>query len=229
MMLNTDTTKQSSSIFGENSLWLKICLIVMFLLAALIRRDEIRAPGYAITREYNSAIFARAFYVEHNDDIDEWRRNIAITARDQLPLLEPPLTEYLVSWVYRILGREEIWFARYLTGLFWLIGGIFLYRITRILISADEAIVSVAYYLFVPMGIKVSRSFQPDPLMMMMFLISLYFIVKYFERTSWHRLILASVITGITLLIRPLVLFALFGAFVSLSANRQSILDSNEY
>jgi 4-amino-4-deoxy-L-arabinose transferase-like glycosyltransferase len=216
-MFNTETTEQQSSIFGQNPFWLKICLIVMFLLAALIRRDEIRAPGYAITREYNSAIFARAFYVEHNDNLDEWRRNIAIAAKDQLPLLEPPLTEYLVSWIYRILGREEIWYARYLTGLFWLIGGIFLYKIVRILISADAAIVAVGYYLFIPMGIKVSRSFQPDSLMMMMFLISLYFILMYFEQLSWCRLILAGITTGVTLLIRPLVLFALFGAFVAVS------------
>jgi hypothetical protein len=49
----------------------------MFLLSALVRRDEIKAPGHLIEREYNSAIFARAFYFEDNDSVETWRKNNA--------------------------------------------------------------------------------------------------------------------------------------------------------
>ena len=216
MTLNTEATQQQSSIFGQNQFWLNVCLIVIFLLAALIRRDEIKAPGHLIEREYNSAIFARAFYVNGNDKVEQWQKDIAFAARDQLPLLEPPLTEYLVSLIYHIMGREEIWYARYLTSLFWLIGGIFLYKTVQTLISVDVALVAVGYYLFTPWGIIISRSFQPDSLMMMMFMVSLYVIVRYFQEPSWRSLILAGVITGITLLIRPLVLFSIFGAFTAM-------------
>jgi hypothetical protein len=51
----------------------------MFLLAALIRRDEIKAPGHLLDREYTSAIFARAFYFMSNDQVEDWRRDIAVT------------------------------------------------------------------------------------------------------------------------------------------------------
>jgi 4-amino-4-deoxy-L-arabinose transferase-like glycosyltransferase len=217
MMFNAETPEQQTSFFEQNSRWLKFCLIVLFLLAALIRRDDIRAPGHLIEREYNSAIFARAFYFEDNDSVETWRKNNAFATRETLPLLEPPLTEYLVSLIYRIVGHEEIWYARYLTSIFWLIGGIFMYKIARILLSVDAALLAVGYYLFVPMGIIISRSFQPDSLMMMMFLISLYCIILYFERPSWSWLLLAGSITGITLLLRPLVLFALFCTFIALS------------
>jgi hypothetical protein len=217
MMLNTETIEQPNILFSHNSPWLKICLIVMFLLAALIRRDEIRAPGHLIEREYNSAIFAHAFYVDGNDKVEQWQKDIAFAARDQLPMLEPPLTEYLVSLIYRLAGREEIWYARYLTGLFWLIGGLFFYKTVQTLVSVDAALVAVGYYLFTPWGIIISRSFQPDSLMMMMFMISLYVIVRYFQETSWRNLILAGVLTGITLLLRPLVLFSIFGVFTALS------------
>src|SRR5215813_4786665 len=84
-------------LFDENSRWFKVSLIVMFLLAALIRRDDIWAPGFAPTREYTSAIIARALYYVRNDNIVPWRRNIAAALKDQQPVLEPPLTEYLVS------------------------------------------------------------------------------------------------------------------------------------
>jgi hypothetical protein len=74
-MVNIEATEQPDILFDPNSRWLKICLIVMFLLAALVRRDEIKAPGHLIEREYNSAIFARAFYFEDNDSIETWRKN----------------------------------------------------------------------------------------------------------------------------------------------------------
>jgi 4-amino-4-deoxy-L-arabinose transferase-like glycosyltransferase len=190
-MFNTRTTEQQNFLFGHNSIWLKVCLIALFLLAALIRRDEIKAPGHLIVREYNSAIFARAFYMHGNDNVEPWRRDIAFAARDQLPMLEPPLTEYLVSLIYRIAGGEEIWYSRYLTSLFWLIGGIFLYKTVQALVSVEAALIGTGYYLFAPWSIIISRSFQPDSLMMMMFMISLYIIVRYFQEPSWRNLILA--------------------------------------
>lgn len=220
MILNSKATEQPDILFDPNSRWLKICLVVMFLLAALIRRDEIKAPGHLIEREYNSAIFARAYYMNGNDKVEQWQKDIAFAARDQLPTLEPPLTEFLVSLIYRIVGREEIWYARYLTGFFWLIGGIFLYKTVQALVSINAALVALGYYLFAPWGIIISRSFQPDSLMMMMFLISLYGIVMHFEKQSWRRLLLAGMITGITLLLRPLVLFTLFGAFIAMSLHK---------
>lgn len=212
-----DAIASQPSLFSQNSYWFKTFLILVFILAFLIRIDEIRATGHLVEREYNSAIFARAFYFDGNDNIEQWRQENARQTRDQFPVLEPPVTEYLVSLIYRVMGQEQIWYARYLTSLFWLIGGIFFYRIVKILISSDAALFALIYYLFVPMGIIISRSFQPDSLMMMMFLISLYAIVLYFKDPSWKLLILSAVIVGLTLLFRPLVLFALFGAFAALS------------
>ena len=220
MTLTAGTTAQPTSMFERNSVWLTICLITIFVMGALIRRDEIKAPGHLIEREYNSAIWARAFYFGANNGVETWRKENALATRERVGLLEPPLTEYLVSLIYRIMGREEIWYARYLTGVFWLMGGVFLYRLARILTGVNAALFATAYYLFVPMGIIISRSFQPDSLMMMLFLIALYGIVVYFEKPSWGRLVLAGIITGMTILVRPLVLFALLAAFVAMSASK---------
>ena len=208
-------------LFGQNSPWLRVFLILMFLLAALIRRDEIRAPGFAPTREYTSAIIARAFYYVGNDNIVPWRQNIAALLKHRQPILEPPLTEYLVSLSYRIRGNEEISYARYFTGIFWLIGGIFIYKITRTLLSANAALFATAYYLFVPMGVIVSRSFQPEALMMMMYLISLYYIIVYFETLTKKHLFLAAILTGVTIFVRPMVIFALCAAFIGIAIHKK--------
>ena len=189
----------------------------MFLLAALIRFNDIRTPGHLLDREYTSAIFARAYYFQHEPAVEDWRRDIAVTTRDQQPVLEPPVVEYLVSWIYRILGREEIFYSRFLTNGFWLIGGFFMYLIAKRLLSTDEAVIATAYYLFVPMGIIISRSFQPDSLMMLLFLISLYLILGYFETPSMKWLLLAATMTSVTLLLRPLVIFSIFCVFLALS------------
>ncbi|MEO8354720.1 MAG: glycosyltransferase family 39 protein [Chloroflexota bacterium] len=216
-MFTAEKSKQHTSLLEQQPRWLTLSLFVLFLLATLIRLDEIRAPGHLLDREYTSAIFARAYYFTNNDNVETWRRDIAVTAKDQQPVLEPPVLEYLVSLIYRVMGREDISFSRYLTSAFWLIGGVFMFLIAGELLSSAEAVVATAYYLFVPMGIIISRSFQPDSLMMMLFLISLYALVLYFEGSSTKWLITAGIFTGITLLLRPLVIFAIFCAFLALS------------
>ncbi len=214
--------RRQISLVGRNLGWPGACLIIMLVMAALIRRDEIRAPGHLIEREYNSAIFARAFFFQNNNRVGPWRKDAAVATREQAQVLEPPVTEYLVSLIYRAAGHEELWYARYVTSAFWLIGGVFLYKIARAMLSVIGALLTVGYYLFVPMGVIISRSFQPDSLMMMMFLASLFSVMVYFERPSWHRLILTGIIAGITLLLRPLVVFILLGAFSAMSVSEEA-------
>jgi hypothetical protein len=218
-MSNIDAPQQNQ-LFPENSWWLKATLFILFLLAALIRRDEIRAAGHLLDREFTAAIFSRAYYFTNNDAIEDWRRDIAVTTKNQQPVLEPPLLEYLVSLIYRVIDREEMYYARYLTNAFWLISGVFMYLIAKRLLSTDEAVIATTYYLFVPMGIIISRSFQPDSLMMMMFLISLYALILYFEQPSTKRLVLAGLLSSVTLLLRPLVIFAIFCSFLAFSIHR---------
>jgi hypothetical protein len=200
-----------------DSPWLKACLVLMFLLAVLIRLYNLEAPGHLIDREYTSAIFARAYYFEGNQNIPAWRQEIAKVAKDQQPVLEPPINDFLVSLIYRLFGREDIVYSRYLTIFFWLVGGVFMYRIADTLLGTDAAVFAYGYYLFVPMGIIISRSFQPDSLMMMLFLISLYAAVRYFKNPTFKMLMLASLLSGITLLIRPLVVFSLLLTFLALT------------
>jgi uncharacterized membrane protein len=98
-----------------------------------------------------------------------------------------------------------------------MVGGVFFFWLTRRLFSPLAALLAVGYYLFNPMGILISRSFQPDALMMMLFLISLYGMVRYFEKTSWRWLLFTGGFTGLALLLRPLILFTIVCAFVALA------------
>jgi 4-amino-4-deoxy-L-arabinose transferase-like glycosyltransferase len=199
---------------------LSLGLAGLFLLAGAVRLYRLEAPGVLIDREYTTAIIARDFYFQSRAPVDDWRKAIAHTTRLNQPILEPPITEYLMSLMFRAVGSEQPSLGRLLTSSFWLIGGIFLYKLARAYASTEAAVAATAYYLLVPPGILLSRSLQPDSLMMMLFLLSLLLIVRYYQQPSYAGVVGAAGTTGLTLLYRPLVLFALLGAFIALAIDQ---------
>jgi 4-amino-4-deoxy-L-arabinose transferase-like glycosyltransferase len=229
MYLET-TLKSEQSLLGSTVLYLRthatgVFLALLFLIAIPFRLQDIREPSgiLLVDREYRAALIARAYYFETADSIPEWRKGVARVSKEREGPLEPPIIELLVSSVYRAVNGEHLWVARLLSSGFWLIGGAFLYLIGRKVTSVEAALLATAYYLFIPLGIRASRSFQPDTLMIMMYLFSLWMILRHSERPSRTRLLTAAAVTGLTLLIRPLVLFTLIGAFVSLAIYREGV------
>jgi hypothetical protein len=194
-----------------------IVLLICFGAAFGVRLLALDRPGMLVDRDFTSAIIARDFLLRGEADVPEWRREAARDLRANQPVLEPPITEYVVSQLWRIAGGERLWIARVLTSLFWLAGGVFLYRLAGALLPAGAALPATLYYLFVPSGVLLSRSFQPDALMMLLFLASLYLMVRYLESPSAWKLLLTGGIAGLGLLHRPLVVFATAGAFVAIT------------
>jgi hypothetical protein len=123
--------KNSNSVIYKPN-WIFACLVLLFILGGLIRLKEIKAPGLLIEREYTSAIFSRYFYFDDNETINPWRREIVEITKQRQPVVEPPVTEFLVSLIYRLVDREVLWYARILTSAFWLIGGVFLFKTARL-------------------------------------------------------------------------------------------------
>jgi hypothetical protein len=219
MDLQTRSDKPPS-FFDQRPRLLLVSLIGLFALAGIARLYRINAPGILIDREFTSAMFARAFFLQQNDTVETWRREIALLTYQNQPTLEPPVTEYLVSLLYQVTG-EKLAVAHLLTSLFWLIGGIFFYRAANMMVSADAAVLATAYYLLTPLGILTSRSFQADSLMMMLFMLSLWGIMRHIDRPTKSSLYLAGIFSGLAILYRPLVLFGIMGAFTALTLHRQ--------
>jgi hypothetical protein len=211
--LTTSVTRRARN--GQLN-WINLCLGLLFVLGVIWRFRDLQAPGQLADREYLSAIISRTLYFQDNSSIENSRRDIARATLDRQPVLEPPVTEYLVALIFRLVGREDLRYARLLTCVFWLVGGLVMYRLARDLLSPWEAVVATGYYLLLPMSVLISRSFQPDSLMMMLYLMSLVCIWRYFQNTSVARILFAGGMTGVTLLVRPLVCFALAAAVVGL-------------
>jgi 4-amino-4-deoxy-L-arabinose transferase-like glycosyltransferase len=197
-------------------------LSVMFLIALIIRASHFENSRHVAEVQYRSAMIARSIYFRLVDDIPEWRRDANSNSLQNLTIKnllvrEPPLTEFIAAAGYWLIGREDLRIPRLLITLYWLVGGFFLFKIAQRWTSCSAAIVATSFYLFVPIAVIISISFQVDSLMIMMFLISIHAILNYSDEQTWKKLVLAALWTGLAFLVRPLILFALSGAFLGLA------------
>ena len=161
------------SFFGRPSALLWVVLGVIFTLGLGIRLYDLTDPplDFHSTRQLRSAIIARSLYYrslpEPEDPREQRIRDLAISQYTPGALIEPLVFESVVAFTYRVIGSDPIWVARIYSSIFWIIGGIALYFLTSAMTNADGGVLAVAYYLFLPFGIIASRSFQPDPLMVL--------------------------------------------------------------
>jgi 4-amino-4-deoxy-L-arabinose transferase-like glycosyltransferase len=156
----------SRSLFAP---WNKLVLVLLFVLALSIRLYDLTdlPLDFHPTRQLLSALKARGMYYQGRADVPEWQRQFAVQQWKNKAEIEPEAIERLTAFTYRFTG-EQLWVGRLYSVLFWMTGGIFLLLLLRQFVSEDGAMVGTAFYLFLPYGIIASRSFQPDPLMVMM-------------------------------------------------------------
>lgn len=198
----------------------------IFLIAFLIRLHHINKPplDFQPIRQYQLAHVTRGYYFETLKDIPEWRREIAILNKERMGFkLEPRILDHMVVFIYRIVGGEHLWIPRVMSSIFWMIGGLFLYLIATKILPPQAALFSTIFYLFQPYGISASRSFQPDPLMVMLMILSIFVIVKYHEKPSLSRLIIAIIISSVAIFIKPYCIFMIYGSFISIAIYKYGV------
>lgn len=201
-------------------------LIVFILFAALaIRLYHLNEPpmDFHATRQYRSFIIAREYYYESSADVPDWKRQVARFSQQKQGMLEPPIMEFIVAAGYHLLGGENFWFPRLLSSLFWVIAGVFVYLISRQIADETAATFAMIFHLFLPFGVVASRVFQPDPLMVLLLLASVFMILRYHYAPSSLRLAAAATVGALAFLIKPSSLFAIVGVFVALSIYRQGL------
>ena len=203
----------------------QLVLALLFIVAFGIRLYYVNRPplDFHATRQYRSLLIARGYYFESVASIPEWERRVAEISKQRQGVLEPPIMEVLVATGYRLLGGERLWLPHVLSSLFWLIGGAFLYLISKRIADADAALAAITFYLFLPFAIIASRSFQPDPLMVMLLLAALWEILCFHERPSRSRFLISACLSAFAFVVKPGSLFVLIAAFLALSISRYGI------
>lgn len=189
---------------------------LLFALALGFRIYRINDPSlefYAV-RQYHSALLSRYYYFLAEPSFPDWQRQIAAAQKPEN--LEPPLMEKMAALFYRMAGGVYLWFPRLLSTLFWLATAAGIYFISKKLWSETSAILSLTLFLFLPFGILASRSFQPDPLMIMFMIFAILAIILYFEKPSFERLMIAGLLAATAIFIKPVSFFMIFFAFGAL-------------
>ena len=203
--------KQSKTFFPDTPLWRWVLLGFLLISAFGVRMIHLKELplDFHPTRQYRSAMLARAFYLDSAQSIPAWRKDVIQAQREDLGLLEPPLFEIIVAQIYKLTGTERLWIPRLLSILFWLLGGGFVFVIAYRLGSVDTAALAAAFFLFVPFGIRASRSFQPDVLMLTLLIWTLYLLLRYRDNPTWTHLYLAATAAGLATFVKPQGVFML--------------------
>lgn len=221
-------------------------LLVILLLGFVIRLYDITdlPLDFHPTRQLHSALMARGMYYQTLTDVPEEQRDFAIQQWKTRASVEPAFFERVVALTYKYSG-EQLWVARIYSSLFWVLGAVFLFLLAHELTSMDGALASTAFYLFLPYGIIASRSFQPDPLMVMLIIIFWWVVVKWSltlnpsprealpkgaERgagvRAWVFAIIAGLFGGFAILIKFVAAFLVIGGGLGAALGRGSIRET---
>ncbi len=210
--------KSQSVILGKKSIRGEALVLNRARLAELVVLCSLLALGLGLrllqltnppldfhpTRQLRSAIIARGMYYAADPTADPQLRQTASSIASTMERYEPPILEHLVAWTYQLLGGENLWMARVYSSLFWVIGGLALYGFVRRALSPGASLFSLAFYLILPWGVVASRTFQPDPWMVMWILVSAYLLYRWSESglNSWVWGILSGLSSGLAVLIK---------------------------
>jgi len=216
------------SIFAPTEFWRIVIVGVILASGFITRMFDLTDPplDYAAARQLRSAMITRGIYYSTLNGVPEWQADIARKQQNIHGMIEPEIIETITAATYRVVGEEKVWIARIYSSLFWVLGGLALYSLTRSMVSDDGGLIALIYYLFAPFGLAASRTFQPDPMMTAMIITAWMSFFHWYRTSSWKWAILAGISAGVAMYIKSTsVFFLLFGmAFVVLS--RKKILDT---
>ncbi len=190
--------------------WIQaLALAGVMLLGFGIRLYDLKdAPlDFHPTRQLRSAIIARGMFYQISPSANEERRAQAINIANSMEAYEPPIFEGLVALTYRVIGQEVLWVSRVYSAIFWSIAGAALFALARRFASFWAALVGLMFFLFLPFAVIASRSFQPDPWMVMWLVLLMWTAYRWSETSSWGWAIAAGVTSGLAVLVKVVASF----------------------
>jgi 4-amino-4-deoxy-L-arabinose transferase-like glycosyltransferase len=184
--------------------WYSWGLLVIVLICGFgIRLYDLKDPplDFHAVRQLRSALIARSVYYQLNQHVTPEIRQQANELAN-LEVYEPPILEQIIGATYLLMGSEQVWIVRIFDSIFWLIGGLAFFSLARKLGSFYAALLGLTFYFFLPFGIIASRSFQPEPWMVMWILLSIWAMMRWVEKPSWKWALIAGILGGVAVLVK---------------------------
>lgn len=152
-------------------------------------------------RQTQTAEITRNIY--KNGWPDFWTPKVRyLAAGEPIPyVLEFPLYNGIVAGLYHLFGPNVLW-GRIVSLTFFVGSSFIFYRLVKLsIIHYPSSIYALLFFIFSPLHILISRSFQPEELALFLFLLAVY-------KKSWLIFSLAILIKLPIALFAPLILFA---------------------
>lgn len=194
---------------------LGIAIIIIVGLAIRLYRINIPILEFYPSRQIQTADIARNFF---KTDLNIFHPAVSYFGKDSTPfLIEFPGYNYSVALVYLVFGVHEV-IGRLVSVLAWLISIIFIYKIASYLGSKTSANIACLFYTFSPLSVLISRSFQPDQLMITFSIAGIYYFLKWNKKDNFISLLLSAIFISVSVLLKlpsviftflPIVLFVL--------------------
>ncbi|MCL5105522.1 MAG: glycosyltransferase family 39 protein [Armatimonadetes bacterium] len=205
---------------GKAGYWSLV--VLLFAIALGMRMYPPGEPGALYGREFDTLQYCRYFYVHGSQVAPSWKLEVVDATIEGYGGNGKMIRSYhqqICAAIYRIVGEGRIWPLRLLSSVVWLIGGVFLLLLLRMMFDADTTLLGIGTYLLLPFAVLYSRYVMTDPLMVAWFAASLYFVAAYFKRPSTRLMAACLATSAICIYTKPFCVFALIGAFLALSAS----------
>ncbi len=209
-----DHAVSQPSFFGRSRLVLVITILVLLAGGLALRLTDLTAPPFDVHawRQLRSASIARGMFYNLDPAANPDLRGQANYLSAVYGPLEPPLFERLVAQTYLVIGQEELWVARLYSILFWLGASLLVFFLAKQITNTDGAVMALAFNLFLPFGVSISRAFMPEPLYMLWMWAGIFVLYRWVEKRSWFLAVLAGIFMGISILVKVFAAFMLIPA-----------------
>lgn len=207
---------------------LKLFLALCFLLALGVRLYDLTdlPMDFHVDRQLTSMLKARGIYAQWQTDLPGWQQATALAQWRTMPHQEPDILEWVTAFAYRLTGGEHLWIPRLFSISFWMIGGLALFDLARVLTGPAGATLATVFYLLLPYGAIASRSFQPDPLNTMFITLGAWALYRWYGQPSWRRAVAAGLLCGLALLTKVTAIFIVSGAIAGLALGDRGLKKS---
>jgi len=192
-----------------------------------VRIPHLDAPpdNFGSMRQYHVQLLARHFHTEGSIDDATGRADEGETADadranlDTVGVLEAPMIPVVSAAVFRVTGAESWWAPRLVSIVAWLTGAALLMAFVRELLRSDAAaLLAGAVMLFLPFTIIISRSIQPDALMLATTIGAWRSALLAYRRPGWKPLAIAATWSAAAVLTKGWSLFMVVPVVVAIWA-----------
>ena len=150
---------------------LAIVIITLGIAARLINFSQPLLEFFP-QRQTQTAEITRNIYIHGWPDF--WTPKVRYFTGSAIPyVLEFPLYNGIVAALYHLFGPNVIW-GRIVSLAFFLGSTLIFYRLAIVTIPAIPTILAILFFIFSPLHILISRSFQPEELALFLLLLAIY-------------------------------------------------------